>query len=37
MSETDHLTHGSRIQVWDGPLRIFHWLLVLSIAVTLRN
>lgn len=34
MSETDHLTHGSRIQVWDGPLRIFHWLLVLSIAVT---
>ncbi len=24
---------GTRIQVWDGPIRIFHWVLVAAIAV----
>jgi len=29
----DPLAIAPRLQVWDGPLRIFHWLLVISIAV----
>ena len=33
MSEPDPLMAGSRIHVWDGPLRLFHWLLVIAIAV----
>ena len=33
MSEPDPLSTGSRINVWDGPLRLFHWLLVVAIAV----
>lgn len=33
MSEPDPLLAGSRIHVWDGPLRLFHWLLVIAIAV----
>lgn len=33
MSKTDSLSTGTRILVWDGPLRIFHWLLVIAIAV----
>lgn len=33
MSEHDHLANSSHVHVWDGPLRIFHWLPVLSIVV----
>lgn len=33
MSGPDPIATGTRIHVWDGPLRIFHWLLVISIAV----
>ncbi|MDM8012145.1 MAG: cytochrome b/b6 domain-containing protein [Parasphingorhabdus sp.] len=33
MSEHDPLALAPRIHVWDGPLRIFHWLLVIAIAV----
>jgi len=33
MSEADSQLAGSRIHVWDGPLRLFHWLLVIAIAL----
>lgn len=33
MSGTDIAPTGSRILVWDMPLRLFHWLLVAAIAV----
>ncbi|WP_417622523.1 cytochrome b/b6 domain-containing protein [Parasphingorhabdus sp.] len=33
MTETNPVAGGSRIQVWDGFLRLFHWLLVVAIAV----
>tara|TARA_R110000772_G_scaffold166300_1_gene277958 strand:+ start:389 stop:1156 length:768 start_codon:yes stop_codon:yes gene_type:complete len=33
MSEADTLATDKRILVWDGALRLFHWLLVATIAV----
>lgn len=32
MFQPDSLLTGSRVHVWNGPLRIFHWPLVIKIA-----
>jgi len=32
--QPDSLPTGSRVHVWDGSLRIFHWLPVIKIAFT---
>ena len=33
MSDADSTAGYSRIRVWDAPLRVFHWLLVIAMAV----
>lgn len=33
VSQPAHVTSGESIRVWDLPLRLFHWLLVVAIAV----
>ncbi|MGB5484839.1 cytochrome b/b6 domain-containing protein [Parasphingorhabdus sp.] len=33
MSNSDLTATAARIRVWDAPLRLFHWLLVIAIAV----
>ena len=33
VSQTASMVTAARVQVWDGPLRLFHWLLVIALAV----